>query len=222
MTVRSHFHSRALRRRFIGIFLGTFVLLFSGLNYRFVFANVRFWLAPGTISLEDSIGEALKLFPLAKDVSAKPLPNQGELIIDSIGVRAPIVFNIPADNKAIYQNLENGVVHYSNTAKPGAGKTVSVLLGHSSAYPWYKGHYGSVFALLGKLKVGDRFYVQYEDGRIFVYSVKRSFIFSPFGSQEELNALEQNSTGSLVLISCYPVGTNYRRIAVEADIVQQP
>lgn len=220
MPIKLHHHARALRRRFLAIFFLTFVFIFGGLNYRFIQANIQFWLAPGTIKHSDSLGEALKLFPIAKDVSAKPLPDKAELVIDSIGVRAPIVFNIPANNKLIFNNLQNGVVHYSTTVKPGEGKAVSVILGHSSAYPWYRGNYGSVFALLGKLNPGDKFYVQYEDGRLFIFNVKRSFIFNPLNSEEELGPLEQNTYSSVVLISCYPVGTAYRRIAIEAELVQ--
>lgn len=220
MPIKLHHHSRALRRRFFAIFMGTFVLIFGGLNYRFIEANIQFWLAPGTIKSDDSLGQALKLLPIAKDVSAKPLPDQAELVIDSIGVRAPIVFNIPPDNKLIFRNLQNGVVHYSTTPRPGEGSSVSVILGHSSAYPWYRGNYGSVFALLNKLNPGDKFYVQYEDGRLFIYNVKKSFIFNPFGSEEEFAALEKNTYSSIVLVSCYPVGTAYRRIAVEAELVQ--
>jgi len=209
-----------MRIRFLMIFLGAFIFFFGLLNARFIYANVQYWLAPGTIRTADSLGGKAQLLPLAKDLKDKPLPNNAMLVIDSLGVNAPIVFNSPADAKSLYANLENGVVHYPVSLKPGENGP-SILLGHSSAYPWYKGKYGSVFALLGKLKPGDRFYVQYEDKRLFVYTVKQSVIFNPLsGDEEELAKLEQNAQTSLILVSCWPVGTDYRRIAVEAVLLE--
>ncbi|MDP2647868.1 MAG: sortase [Candidatus Yanofskybacteria bacterium] len=217
--MKIHNHYRALRIRFILIFFGAFVLIFGSLNARFIYANMQYFIAPGTIRSDDSLGQAVRLLPLSKDLSQKPLPNKAQLVIDSIGVNAPIVFGASRDEETIYKNLENGVVHYSSTSKPGETGT-SVVLGHSSAYPWYKGDYGSVFALLGKLKEGDKFYVQYEDQRLFVYSVKRSIVFNPFGDDAVLEELESNSRPSIILISCWPVGTDYRRIAIQAEPVE--
>lgn len=217
--MRIHNHNRAIRVRFTLIFFGAFVLIFGSLNIRFIYANVQYFVAPGTIRSDDSLGQAVRLFPLSKDLSQKPLPNKARLVIDSIGVNAPIIFGVPNDEETVYKNLESGVVHYSTTSKPGEAGT-SVVLGHSSAYPWYKGDYGSVFALLGKLKEGDKFYIQYEDERLFVYTVKRLMVFNPFGDDAVLEELESSSRPNIILISCWPVGTDYRRIAIQAEPVE--
>lgn len=208
-----------MRRRFLLVFVGTFLAVFGIINMRFVAANVQFWLVPGTIEREDSLREAMKLLPLAADTVAKPLSNKARLVIDSIGVDAPIVFSASEDETSIFKSLENGVVNYARTAKPGAGGT-SLILGHSSAYPWYRGKYGSVFALLGKLKPGDKFYVQYDDGRLFIYTVSRSIVFSPLEGDAKLGNLARADGPTLILVSCWPVGTSYLRIAVRAEQVQ--
>jgi LPXTG-site transpeptidase (sortase) family protein len=205
--------------RLVMIFACTFVAVFLLLNIRFVEKNVQYIVAPGTIKTADTMDEAIRLLPLAENVRPKPLTNTATLVIDSIGVHAPIVFNVPDNNDLIYNNLEKGVVHYSNTPKPGE-PGAAIMLGHSSAYPWYKGNYGAVFALLSKLKVGDRFYIQYDDNRSFVYEMSQAIIFNPFENDQRLVDIE-NATGStVILISCYPVGTNYKRIAVQARLVQ--
>ncbi|MEX2053331.1 MAG: sortase [Candidatus Paceibacterota bacterium] len=203
-----------LKFRFLIIFLGAFALIFTVLNSRFVEANVKFWLLTGTdqYSLNRFITTEVKS-------EKKDLPDDAVIVIESLGVRAPIVFNVGDDTKAIYDNLENGAVHYSNTSKPGEGG-VSVVLGHSSAYPWYKGAYGSVFALLGKLQPGDIFYVAYADGSRFVYSMKQAIVFSPFANDERLQEIEKSDKDTVVLLSCWPVGTNYKRIAVQAELVE--
>lgn len=219
--MRTHNHASSMKVRLAAIFLGAFVAAFVILNIRYVYANIRYAVAPGTIKTSDSLSQAVRLLPLAQDVAAKPLPPSARLVIDSIGVNTPIVFDVPPDNKKIYNSLEKGVVHYSTSVKPGKAG-VSVILGHSSAYPWYKGKYGSVFALLNKLVPGSKFYIQYADGRVFVFTVKRSLVFNPFTDEARLAELEQNTNPSIVLVSCWPVGTNYRRIAVQAELAETP
>ncbi len=217
--MRLHHRGRTIAMRLLAIFVVTFFAAFLLLNARFVEKSVQYALARGTIQSRDTLGDAVRLLPRAEQVEEKPLPNTATLVIDKIGVRAPIVFNVPDDNDTIYQRLEDGIVHYSNTAKPGL-PGVSIVLGHSSAYPWYKGEYGAVFALLSKLDVGDRFYVQYDDNRTFVYEMQQSIIFNPFAQDERLTALENAPGSTLLLISCYPVGTNYKRIAIQATLVE--
>jgi len=158
------------------------------------------------------------LLPVAQGAETLPLPSNARLVIDSIGVNAPIVFDVQNNNDLIYKQLENGVVHYSATAKPGNTGT-AIVLGHSSAYPWYKGNYGAVFALLSKLNVGDRFYVQYSDGRTFIFEMVSATIFNPFTDDQKIKDLEETSGSNIILLSCYPVGTNYKRIAIFAQQV---
>lgn len=217
--MRLHNRGRLIALRLMMIFGFTFIAVFALLNIRFVEKNVQYLIAPGTIRTNDTLSDAIRLLPIAKNVSPKSLSDTATLVIDSIGIHAPIVFNVPDNNDLIYNNLEKGVVHYTNTPKPGE-PGAAIILGHSSAYPWYKGDYGAVFALLSKLKVGDRFYVQYDDNRTFVYEMSQAIIFNPFENDQRLTDI-QNATGSsLILISCYPVGTNYKRIAIQAQLVQ--
>ncbi|HXK35965.1 MAG TPA: sortase [Candidatus Paceibacterota bacterium] len=214
-----HHRRRVIAIRLLVIFCSTFIGAFLLLNLRFVEQNVQYFVAPGTIRSRDTLGDAIRLLPQAGAVAPSPLPDAARLVIDEIGVDAPIVFNVANDEKSIYARLEDGVVHYSNSAKPG-NPGAAVILGHSSAYPWYKGDFGAVFALLSKLDVGTRFYVQYEDNRTFVYEVSESVVFNPFKDDPRLTELENMQGDSVILISCYPVGTDYLRIAVRAVRVQ--
>lgn len=216
--MRLHNRSRVIAFRLVLIFAATFIGAFLILNLRFVEKTIQYSLVPGTIRTRNTVDDAIRLLPLSQNIADRPLSDSARLVIDSIGVDAPIVFGVPADNDLIYESLEAGVVHYSNTAKPG-NPGAAVILGHSSAYPWYRGDYGAVFALLSKLQVGERFYVQYDDNRSFVYEVSGSVIFNPFvkdDKSDQLAAMEASGGSSIILISCYPVGTNYRRIAVQA------
>lgn len=197
--------------KLLKIFVVTFSLAFVSLNGRFLYANTKYWLG-----INNSISEPV---PLKNRVDAfKPLPDMATLVIKKIGVYAPMVFGVSNKNAGVFKNLEKGVVHYSDTPKPGMEGT-SIILGHSSAYPWYRGKYGSVFALLDKLRPGDKFSVQYGDGRVFNFTVKQSIIFSPFASDSRLAEMEKTNGSYLILISCWPIGTNYKRIAVQAELI---
>lgn len=214
--------SNALLARFVFIFMATFVAMFFLLNSRYISENFEYWFSDKEIIYN----EPITLLPLGEDRKTEPQqsiqiqkPKQvPTLVIDRIGVRTPIVFNVPSDNKSIYNNLEKGVVHYSPTSKPG-DKGTSVIVGHSSAYPWYRGQYGSVFALLDKLHAGDRIYVYYPDGRAYTFAVTQSIIFNPLQNDSRLAALERGDGSSVVLVSCWPVGTAYKRIAIHAEMI---
>ena len=191
------------------------LIVFAVLNSSFITANIGGWFR-GASTIEDANAQT-NLFPVVTARNAF-LSNRATLVIDKIGVSAPVVFGTSTDLKSIYSDLEKGVVHYATSPKPGENGA-SVILGHSSAYPWYKGAYGNVFALLGKLQVGDAFYVEYADGQRFNYVVKQSIIFKPLTEDPRLVQIENTNKPILVLITCWPIGTNYKRIAVEAQLI---
>jgi len=221
---------------FVGLFLLSFLVVFVLLNFRPAIAYVSFWFFdtkdnPQQLVNNDGFGlflmpvmgykeVASNSSPQKKIVSSDALLSQSSswISIPSLNVKAPIIFEKSVDPKKIYERLEDGVVHYSSTPLPG-DDGVSVILGHSSAYPWYKGNYGSVFALLDKLNYGDEIRI-YKDGKQLIYGVSEALIFSPFSPDtKKLEKIEQTNGSSIVLLSCWPVGSNTKRIAVKADLL---
>ena len=190
-----------------------FVLIFAVLNSRFLVAEVRY-----SLGMTPTISPAPATSPIPERTTIKT-SDSAVLTIGKIGVSAPIVFGVSDKTKDIYDNLSRGVVHYSPSSRPGE-KGASIILGHSSDYPWKKNAFGSVFALLGKLAPGDRLQVQYDNGTVLTFEVKQSLIFAPFSNDSRLEKIEGSTDSSLVLISCWPVGTTYKRIAVEAVLVR--
>ena len=157
-------------------------------------------------------------FPLSEDkITAQEV--QFLLEIPALGVSAPIVFESSTNYNKIYKSLERGVVHYSKTPKPG-DTGVSIIVGHSSYPSWYKGSYGTVFDSLENLKNGDSIRIKNKDGSILNYKVTKSLIIPTEDyNDSELLDLETTNNSSLVLISCWPVGTAQQRIAVRADLI---
>jgi len=203
------------RTKTISLFVGVFFVTLGILNIRFLGVSLKYYVNKASFL---NAHPSARLLPIAKAVTENPLPDEARLVIDNINVSAPIVFGRGSNEDVIYDNLEDGVVHYDSSVKPGL-KGVAIILGHSSAFPWYKGDYGAVFALLNKLQPGDKVLVQYSDGRTFTFVVQKSIIFNPLGDEDRLKEFEQTSKRSIVLLSCWPVGTNYRRIAVQAEVL---
>src|SRR3989344_3313431 len=161
----------------------------------------------------------LPVSKMSKAVVKKPqtLPAQAKLIISKIGVNVPIVFGIDGnDFKAMYDRLNQGVVHYAATPKPGQNGT-AMIIGHSSDYIWKKNPYASVFALLNKLNPGDVITVQYGDGSSYRFVVKQAVIYDPKNDDPaKFTSLENTPTPSLLLITCWPVNSTSKRYMVQA------
>ena len=214
--------------RTVNIFLITFVILFGLLHFNSK-GNSQNYL-PEVITAE------AKLFPISperaitqatiievvsntsKNIIAQENIIGFQLEIPSLSITAPIVFEPTTKADNIYKQLEKGVVHYASTPVPGEPGT-AIILGHSSHYPWYKGNYGYVFASLAQLKNGDTFKIE-KNGQVLKYKVDRLLIFSPKDTNNpELASLEKTNGSSIILMTCWPNGTNAKRVAVRADLI---
>lgn len=184
---------------FFLIFLVIFAFAIFVFNGRFIYAQIKYSvLGPPPIRL-DSEG-IFSGFPLSSEAELSL-----KLVIPKIGVEAPIILTEYTDEHMIQKALEQGVVRYPDS---------NVILGHSSAYPWYRGNYGSVFSLLNRLEIGDEFFI-FSDEEKYTYQVLGKEIDLP----KNLN-LEQAGEDSIIyLISCWPINTAWKRIAVKAERV---
>lgn len=134
-----------------------------------------------------------------------------QVIIPKINVQIPVNYNETSTNEATIENdLENGVVHYPNTAVPGQDGNAA-FFGHSSNNIFNKGKYKFAFVLLHTLVQGDTFYLTY-NGKLYVYKVISRQIVSP-SNVGVLNAVAgQRATATL--ITCDPPGTSLNRLVV--------
>lgn len=149
------------------------------------------------------------------------VPTDNRLVIPRLGKSVPLV-NMTTDNiegedwaeleKQIQGGLQEGVVHYPGTAKPGQIGNVFIT-GHSSYYPWDPGQFKDVFAVLGQLEVGDEYYIYYDQQK-FTYKVREKFEVNP----DNVNVLQQPHDDKVsTLMTCTPVGTTLRRLIIKAD-----
>jgi LPXTG-site transpeptidase (sortase) family protein len=143
-----------------------------------------------------------------------PFPeSEASILIPKIDISAPIILSQSPRNRDMLKDLEKGTALYPESPLFGE-QGVSILLGHSSAYPWYRGNYGSVFALLNKLELGDEFYVFFKGNR-YTYQVANKKVVVP----EDFKVENPDHGSHLILMSCWPVGTNWKRIVVFSDLI---
>ncbi len=134
------------------------------------------------------------------------------LIVEKIGADATIVPNVDATNKDIYTTaLRRGVAHALGTSFPGQ-PGVSYLFAHSTDTIFNVPRYNAIFYLLQDMVQGDRIVIFF-NGRRFDYKVVETKITEASDiSYFTLKTSEQ----ILVLQTCYPPGTSWKRFLVIA------
>jgi len=136
---------------------------------------------------------------------------ENSLEIPKLEISVPLIF--PEKESEVQALLNRGVVHYPGSALPGV-KGQTIILGHSAPLGWPKIRYDWVFTSLAQLDKGDEIFV-YFDHKKYAYKVKGK-LFLDRG--ESLSYPLTNSENMLILISCWPPGKDFRRIAVKAEI----
>ena len=145
--------------------------------------------------------------------------NSNILEMPQFGIKAPILQVGTIDSKIIYKKLKQGVVLYPTSDIPGNG--YSIIIGHSSQYPWSPGKYKSVFSLLNQLEQGDKIYVFWNQ-KPLVFEVRDKKIFLPWpkGTESTETIFPSSDEITLILQSCWPVGIASKRVAVETVLVR--
>ncbi|MEK7581490.1 MAG: sortase [Patescibacteria group bacterium] len=137
------------------------------------------------------------------------------IIVEKIGADATIVPNVDASNKEIYTAaLRRGVAHALGTSFPGQ-PGVTYLFAHSTDTIFNVPRYNAVFYLLNDLTPGDRVVIFFNNKR-YDYAVSEKKITEP----EDVGYFTLKTTEQiLVLQTCYPPGTTWKRLLVVAKPV---
>lgn len=172
---------------------------------------------------------AQELLPLEEEKQKRTLqvpnldleiaPPDERIIIRSINKNIPVV-QISTENlikrdwgaleNDIQDALRDGVVHFPGTANPGDEGNV-VITGHSSYFPWDPGRFKDVFADLHYVHEGDTVIV-YHNQKKYEYVIYEITKVNP----DQIEVLTQEGENRLTLITCTPIGTNWRRLIVKA------
>ncbi len=184
-----------------GLGIGVIVLilfLFSFFNERFIAPFIQ----PSRIATSA---------PIISDNAA--VSGTPEVIIPKINVEIPVVYGVGSIEEDVMQEaLQNGVLHYADTAAPGENGNI-VIVGHSSNNIFNKGKYKFAFVLLSRLENGDTFTLT-KDGKSYVYQVFKKEIVKP----TDLGILSPSTkVATATLITCDPPGTSINRLAIVGE-----
>lgn len=136
---------------------------------------------------------------------------ENSLEIPKIEISVPLVLSEGVKESNLYKLLERGVVLFPGSTLPGeVGQTI--ILGHSAPPGWPKIKYDWIFTRLNELADGDEIFVYFNHRKYSFYVTGKFFL----DRGEELPQTLTNSDNVLVLISCWPPGSDIRRIAVVA------
>ena len=135
------------------------------------------------------------------------------ILIPKIGANARIFPNVdPGDDEAFKPILEKGIAHAKGSVFPGMpGNTY--LFAHSTDNWWNVGRYNAVFYLLKELQPGDEVVVFFEHER-HDFVVESSVIKDANDTEFLKNA--QEGPEKLILQTCWPPGTTWKRLYVVA------
>lgn len=180
--------------------------VFVILNFGYFWANLAFIINPPKAATQSATQNVY---------AAQPTMQPNLLIIDSLGITAPVVYATSTGETAFQAALINGPTHYPGTANPGEFGN-AYIFGHSSDFIWSKGHYKNVFALLPKIKLDAQIVISNQQGNKFIYTVTDSREVAA----NDLSVLSQQNYQKklLTLQTSYPVGTALARWVVVAEI----
>lgn len=139
------------------------------------------------------------------------------ILIPKIGANSRVFANVDSGNQDQFLPfLQAGVAHAKGTVFPGfQGNTY--LFAHSADNFWDVGRYNAVFYLLKDLSIGDDIIVFFENQR-FNYKVSELRIVDA----EEVSFLikaQERGEQTLILQTCWPPGTTWKRLVVFAKPV---
>lgn len=143
---------------------------------------------------------------------------QFSIYIPKISARAPIVENVdPSDEPAMWEALRHGVAQAAGTKLPDEGGGM-FLFAHSAGDPWQIAQYNAVFYKLNDLQAGDNdlIYVFYQ-GYAYTYKVSQKYIVD--GSDTSWITRAKEGKERLIIQTCWPPGTTWKRLIVVAERV---
>ena len=150
----------------------------------------------------------IKIVPVNKDFS---------IVIEKIGVNAPIVADVSVvDEKEYKEALKTGVAHAISSDYPTASPSNVYLFAHASLNFWDLGKYATVFNLLKKLDYKDKIHVFYKNSD-YVYEVVNKEVVKGWNVNSITRPVIEPI---LTLQTCDPPGTTINRFVVTAKLVE--
>lgn len=160
------------------------------------------------------IAEAEKTASVQAEADYWEVDSYFSVVVPKIEASSNIIANVDAASEKEYMEaLKKGVAHAKGTYFPGQGENI-YLFSHSTESPFVS-QYNAVFYLLRKLEVGDRVIVFFADKK-FEYVVEEKLVTT---ADDTSYLVENTDSERLVLQTCDPPGTTWKRLLVIAKPV---
>ncbi len=154
------------------------------------------------------------VFANAKEQILIPKDTEFGILIPKIGANAKVYANVDSSNKNNFLPiLQHGVAHALGTVFPGMSGNV-YLFAHSTDSFWNVGRYNAIFYLLKNLVAGDEIVIFYQNKR-FDYRVTETRIVEA-SDVSYITKSQQGQQETLILQTCWPPGTTWKRFLVIA------
>lgn len=169
-----------------------------------------------TAQSQGSTDQLNSLFVNSNQVVMIPKDTNFSVLIPKIGANAEVIANVdPSNEKEYLDALKKGVAHAKGTVFPGMQGT-TYLFAHSTDSFLDVSRYNAIFFLLKDLVPGDAVSVFFANKR-YDYTVEKTVIIDPTDVSYLTNA--QNTSEQLILQTCWPPGTTFKRLLVIAKPV---
>jgi sortase A len=167
----------------------------------------------GEEGVQDSV---FARFLTTSPVTLEPVNKDFSLVIERIGVNAPVVKDVSVTDESAYlEALKKGVAHSITSKYPSENPGNVYLFAHASVDFWRLGKYATVFNLLRKLNNGDRIHVFYEQ-KDYVYEVVNKEVHEGWNTYPLTRPVVEPT---LTLQTCDPPGTTLNRLVVTAKLI---
>lgn len=177
-------------------------------------AIFKFW-----ESQENSNTSQVILIPTPTPIPLAEQKNEYTITIPKILAYSKVIENVSPYNRDEYLKvLEQDVVAQAKgTSNPGSGLgNTTYIFAHSTSQSINMLRRNAVFYLLGELKGNDVIFIN-KNGKVFTYKVFKQLIVN--ANQTEYLRYSEPDKEILILQTCWPIGTNWKRLLILAERV---
>lgn len=184
-------------------------IIFSELTFRFFSPPKKHLKSIPPLTLQATFGQLLEKKDLEK---LAPADLGFALIIPKLGLNTKVFANVdPGEEKRYLPQLKMGVAHAKGSYLPKEQGTV-YLFAHSTDTVFNLKNFNALFYNLWQLGPGDEVNLVFED-KLYRYKVSEKKIVG----EREIESLNKDfSQKKLILQTCWPPGTTFKRLLVFA------
>lgn len=213
-------YSNPILSKKIVFYIGNILLLESFIYLIYLYwpitvAYTKYW---HNISVKTGI-QNVNIVPTPTPTDISIINNNYTIAIPKILAYSKIIDNVnPYDTKEYLSILKDNVVAQTKgSSYPGEGKgNTTYIFAHSTNQGINMVRNNAVFYLLNELKPGDIIFIT-RKGKSYTYKVYKQLVVK--SNQIEYLDYKEPDKEVLILQTCWPIGTDWKRMLVMAELI---